>query len=208
MAPNADFQAALAHCQIELPIGSLELKSTTTNKKPKTVDFVPSCAVYEVPHINDMPMEDVRAIWWSTSDFSEFKHNISETVALMTAQGVAAVETNDSTARGLENYIPQRREKRTRRREQAYKTVLLEQQLQWQEGSCDPEYIAEIYAEISVRSHKEANSQALRDQAEVMKMKRRASRRSSSSSSSTTSSKNDDDVVRSPRSKHRRSGSR
>ena len=226
MAPNADFQAAVLQCQHELSTmlkseGDEELSSIirpTTNAKPKkNVSFVSSCSVYRVPHIADMPTEVIRSIWWSADDFGEFKRDIGDSLALLEAssqegQSSSVLETKDSTARGLEHHTPQYLEKRRRRRESAYAAVLVEQEMQWQEGSYDPDYIAEVYSEISSKSQAEAGTQGLKDQKEVLKMqsrqKRRSSRRSSYSSSSSSGPQAAGGSTSSPQPKHQRRSSK
>jgi hypothetical protein len=134
----------------------------------RSVSFAACVDVVEIPHINDLEEQDIQAIWWNKEDFRFFKAEIRKTLNSMIEFGWLFEETDDSCSRGLENGISQRLSIRNSRRASAVRAILFEQRLQWDEGSYDPEYIADVYNEISKTCQNDAHARALQDHEQVI----------------------------------------
>jgi hypothetical protein len=140
----------------------------TLKNNIRSVSFAACVDVFEIPHINDLEEQDIQAIWWSKEDFRCFKAEIRKTLNSMIEFGWLFQETEDSCSRGLENCISQRLSIRNSRRASAARAILFEQRLQWDEGSHDPEYIADVYTEISKNCQNDAHARALQDHEQVI----------------------------------------
>lgn len=65
--------------------------------------------------------------------------------------------------RGLECFTSAGARQRSTNKKAGVDIVITEQELQFDEGSNDPEYIAEIYAEVAERSRGQARDRAQQD---------------------------------------------
>jgi len=129
-------------------------KSTTSHVKPKkSVSFNELVRAKRTIHISDFSAEEVRCCWYKDEDYEVMKQDIRFEVNLL--ENDCIIETLSSrkmshTLRGLEVFSSTTigRARREIKR-QARNTVLEEQSLQREEGSYDPEFIAEIYSKVT-----------------------------------------------------------
>ena len=136
-------------------------------RRSSRVAFEETDEVLYVKHISEFSQQEIQDIWFSVEDFAQFKEDCKRTISMMKELGVSFQNTEVTCSRGLEHFIETRKSNRKSRRANASRAVLAEQELQFKEGSYDPEYIAEVYQEISVTCQAEAYSAGLRDQEEA-----------------------------------------
>ena len=135
-------------------------------ERKRSVAFALSDRVYAIPHINDLDEDEIHNAWWGRDDYACFKGSCRATVHRMNELGVFFEENDDNCIRGLEHFEIARHQTRKMRRAAAAKLVLQEQELQHYEGCNDPEFISEMYAEISVQCQREAHLRGLQDERE------------------------------------------
>jgi hypothetical protein len=161
MAPNSDIRSTLV--VRELSCSSIT-KNINSKPKRRSVCFEGNDTVLEIPHLSDMDEQQIRDVWWSVEECLSLKVNCRNTVRQMNQLGLAFVENDESCSRGLENFTKARLSIRKARRAAAVRVVLEEQELQFDEGSYDHSYIADVYRDISVLSQREAQSRGFDDQ--------------------------------------------
>lgn len=129
------------------------LSSIVLDKPKKSVSFNELVRAKKTIHISDFSAEEVRCCWYKDDDYEEMKRDIRFEVNLL--ENDCIIETLSSrkmshTLRGLEVFSSTTigRARREIKR-QARNTVLEEQILQREEGSYDPEFIAEIYSKVT-----------------------------------------------------------
>lgn len=119
-----------------------------THKQHKTVSFHEVVKAKKTIHISDFSAEEIRSCWYKDEDYEVMKRDVRFEVNLL--ENDCLVENQSvmtRTARGLGIFSSStagRIRRETKRR--ACNAVLEEQRLQREEGSYDPEFIAEIYS--------------------------------------------------------------
>ena len=120
-----------------------------------------------VPHINDFSPEEVSAIWYSKKEYKKFKKEIQFTLDL--AREGKLMGQHRYSDRGLEHVIYRKvGTLRRLRRERSVDTVILEQRDQRREGTFSPEFIAELYQDVSAKSQLDAQKLALKDATDAL----------------------------------------
>jgi hypothetical protein len=114
-------------------------------------------------HINNYSDGEIEASWYDIYKLKLMRRKIRFAVSLL-ANGMLAQDNESCCRRGVEglaqNVALQRRENRSAARE----AVLFEQEHQWDEGICEPEYIARVYKEANVSSQASGRDIALIDE--------------------------------------------
>jgi hypothetical protein len=145
----------------------------------RAVSFDVDDEVFPVPHIHDFDEHQIDEIWWNLEDFRRFKSNCKQIVRSMNREELDATsssfsvflnEEQDICTRGLERFSASQCQVRAVRRFEATEAVLMEQSLQRDEDSYDPEYISTLYQEIAASSQVEANKAARRYQRETSRV--------------------------------------
>ena len=171
MAPNAvsmlepmsilDDDSSLSSC-----ITVIKTK-TTGRKKNKSVSFSPKCKGMFVTHIKDMSEEEINSIWYTKTECKQFKKEIHTTLEMAREGKLKGQE--QFCDRGLEHVIYRKvGTLRSQRRRKAIETVLLEQFEQKREGHCSPDFIAELYEDVTAQSQINAHEMALKDAADAL----------------------------------------
>ena len=117
----------------------------------KSVSFNEVVRAKKTIHISNFTAEEIRCCWYMDEDYEVMKQDLRFEVNLL--ENDCLIENPSSTnhtARGLDTFsstIVGRARREIKR--QARNTVLEEQKLQQEEGSYDPEFIAEIYAKVT-----------------------------------------------------------
>ena len=117
----------------------------------KSVSFNEVVRAKKTVHITDFSAEEIRCCWYKDADYEEMKRDLHLEVNLL--ENDCLVEKPSCmthSTRGLEMFSSTiigraRREIKCHAR----KAVLEEQRLQREEGSYDPEFIAEIYSGVT-----------------------------------------------------------
>ena len=146
------------------------LSPTKSHQKPKkTIRFNESACVYRIPGLDSFSDTEVRKTWWSVDD-EIYKNAMADVQDLKRRkeQGLAFDHGSQVCYRGLEHRVGKRRVRKVVRRDAAKTKVLDEQYLQWEEGSEDPEYIADLYSEISRLCLQEAQEVARIDREDII----------------------------------------
>lgn len=109
-------------------------------------------------HILDYSPEEKEATWYNRGEIALMRHN---------AKMDANLPEADTCMRGLEAKTPNGARRKLINRREARTAVFLEQEMQDDDGCCDPDAIADAYYEVSERCQVEAQMLALRDQNEA-----------------------------------------
>ena len=129
----------------------------------RKVIFSPSIRVRPVPHFSDLDESTANAIWFTKAELQAIKKECVNTVQMM-VRGEKINEDNGICARGLEKKLPREAMKFRRDKWRAIQVVLEEQYMQWEEGSYDPEWIADQYSEVTSESKMMAYVKGIEDE--------------------------------------------
>jgi hypothetical protein len=132
-------------------------------ERKRRVTFSDSVEIKEVMHLKDLSEDDIVSAWWTPNDYVFIKRMFKITVQIMMQGATFADDDDDFCARGLEFRTKSRAQRRHRQKQRVMKAVLRAQDFQRRDGFNDPEYIAELYAQCTEVSIKEAHSLALAD---------------------------------------------
>lgn len=142
---------------------------TFSLKKAKSVAFNEKVAAKKTIHINDYTDEEVHACWYTHQENEIIKsESLLESSALLESEAADDDDYGKNCFRGLEHYIKPIAEQRLAHKDAALCAVLEEQELQREEGSFDPEYIAEIYENIASLSGVKSRITGLNDRLEAI----------------------------------------
>ena len=128
-----------------------------THKQHKTVSFHEVVKAKKTIHISDFSAEEIRSCWYKDEDYEVMKRDVRFEVNLL--ENDCLVENQSMmtrTARGLEIYSSTAGQVRREIKRRARNAVLEEQRLQREEGSYDPEFIAEIYSMLTKNASQNA----------------------------------------------------
>jgi len=128
----------------------------------KSVAFAEQNEVFEITHLDDMPAEDITAIWYDAEEYAEIKQSYQLTIFLMESDKL--VEDDEHTSRGLEYRTQEGAWARYENKRDAYNAVLDEQDRQWKKDLDDWEAISKVYREHSEKCQKAANERAAKDE--------------------------------------------
>lgn len=130
-------------------------------KKSKTVTFKETATARTTTHINDYTAKEIRACWYSDSERSAIRKQV-------VAEAAAAADDESKVCpRGLEALVGSSAEQRREAKFTAMLAVLQEQELQRDEGSYDPEYIALAYKQCTACCRESALILGFNDQEEA-----------------------------------------
>jgi hypothetical protein len=119
--------------------------------------------IYDVPHIDDMSPEEVKAIWYEKADYEKIKMAMIPIIRRMMKKEMTA-ETDKETIRGLEFRTRQGAIRRQHNKLEATTAVLDEQDQQLNTiGRIDEELLAKVYKQFNAHCQIEAHKLALGD---------------------------------------------
>jgi hypothetical protein len=127
-------------------------------KAKKVVTFQQSVKAKKTLHINNYTEEEIQACWFDDDESKQMKEEF-RLAANLAMNGLLPQESS----RGLELYTKEAQSRR-QHKATAREEVLDEQELQWDEGAYDPEYIAQIYEAASASSRARARSTGFQDE--------------------------------------------
>lgn len=138
-------------------------KSLTKPKAGKTVKFNERVRAKRSLHITQMTKEEIASVWYKASDFQTMRNQMRFEASLLENDFLMPKMADAKyCAHGLESYTQSGVQIRRDFKKQGLSLVLEEQEMQKDEGSCDPEYIANIYKKLSELSLAHARSRALK----------------------------------------------
>ena len=140
-------------------------------RQQRRVTFSKVGSAMRVRHINDYRPSEKRSCWYTPEESRRMKDDVMSNIAALRKvynDGNKTRESQDGIVRrGIECRMRESVEVRQEHKEQVTKAVLTEQQMQWDEGSNDPDYIAMMYGRKCALSLKEAQRRASRDAKEA-----------------------------------------
>lgn len=129
-----------------------------------SVSFGQHVDVKEVPHLKDLPAEEVSAVWYNSEDFEIIKRSLVVTLRLMVANKPVG---SDQCTRGLEFRTPHGAKYRKKNKLEALTAVWNEQVTQWKDNVLDDEAIRRVYLEQSEKCCETARKFGIHDEKAV-----------------------------------------
>ncbi|KAL3912380.1 MAG: hypothetical protein SGILL_006906 [Bacillariaceae sp.] len=142
------------------------MKRSSSRSPDLFVSFTSDVDVKEMPHLKDMPAEEVSAVWYNSADFEKIKKNLVTTLRLMIANKPVG---SDMCTRGIEFRTPQGAKFRKKNKLEALTAVWNEQVAQWKENVTDDEAIRRVYLEHSTKCLETAQKFGMHDEKAVEK---------------------------------------
>jgi hypothetical protein len=138
--------------------------SRVPKERRRRVAFTEFVEIKEVPSLSDIYEDDVINAWWTPNDYQLIRKMFRITLHMMMNGVQFENEDEDFCARGLEHRTKGGAQRHHRHKKRSIYAVLRAQEFQIQEAFNDADYLAEIYAENTRSSSKEAHSLALVDE--------------------------------------------
>ena len=126
----------------------------------KFVSFNEDIAVRTTSTVSAYSDAEIQAYWFQNDEFRRIKKNVKFEAHLL-EKDCLDDDSNMYCSRGLEPFTTAGTKRRTANMRRVLTLVLEEQELQREEGSNDPEYIAEIYAACQAVARKNAEKNRL-----------------------------------------------
>jgi hypothetical protein len=140
-------------------------------KRPQESRFVAfdeRVRVRKTIHINNYSHDEVDATWYSKEELQAIKKDIRHVAKLIEDGLVTNRWGNDYSFRGVDLHVPDAARRRTVDKSVHCEAVLMEQDLQVEVGSCDPESMASVSRRYSKKSAELAHKVALIDEIEAL----------------------------------------
>jgi hypothetical protein len=141
-------------------------KSQCARDSGAFVSFEQHVDVQEVPHLRDLPPDQVAEVWYNGEDFETIKKSLVVTLRLMIANKPVG---SDQCTRGLEFRTPHGAKYRKKNKVEALTAVWNEQVAQWKDNVTDDEAIRRVYIEQSTKCCETAKKFGLHDEKAVQK---------------------------------------
>lgn len=153
--------ADASHPVAKGPLTHLPSFAATTTATRK-VSFNERVRAKKTIHITDFSEDEVQAYWYGDDEFRRIKRDVKFEASLLENE---CLEENDSKycGRGLENFTTSGAKRRNANKRRGRSIVLEEQELQREEGSNDPDFIAETYSDAAADCQAVARSHAQHD---------------------------------------------
>lgn len=135
----------------------------------RSVHFEERVRAKRTIHVNEFTAEEIRTCWYSDKEFKTMKDEVRNAGEFI-EQGLFETDTADRCRRGAKAHGPLQTQSRRTIKRAVRKAVLEEQELQFDEGSYDPEFIAEVSSIKSAQSQASARQAGLDDELAVSSM--------------------------------------
>jgi hypothetical protein len=119
------------------------MKRKGSNPLSRSVRFAERNQTFPIPHLDDIPSEEVAEIWYNPSEYSEIKSSYQMTIFML--ENGELKEGDEHTSRGLEYRTQQGAWARYENKRDAYNAVLDEQDRQWKVDKDDHEALSRVY---------------------------------------------------------------
>jgi hypothetical protein len=133
----------------------------------KSVSFRETIRIRQCIHIENYTDEEIQDCWYNKWELVEIREDVYYTRKLITS-GHLEQDTTEFCRRGSEQYIRQASLRRKEVKFAASEAVFREQDLQWESGVGEPDYIAHFYRTSSHMEARRAYAVAMQDQMDVM----------------------------------------
>lgn len=124
----------------------------------KSVSFNEMVRAKKTLHLKNFSDQELDNYWYKPEDFAKMKGDVRFEAKLLENE---CLDGNDCL-NGLGVFTTSGAKRRSQNKRRAVAVVLEEQELQVEEGSNDPEYIADIYARTTTAARREAIESAAR----------------------------------------------
>ena len=145
----------------------LSLKSVSKPVERRRVTFKETVSVRPITHVDNIPEEEIAAVWFCKKDFEEMKRSFANTLRLI-AYGEFRGDNEDHCARGLEFRTRAGALERRENKWNALNAVLDEQDRQKELGINNDKLLSQIYITENRHCRQAASKLALRDEEEAM----------------------------------------
>merc|ERR1712226_1140663 len=133
------------------------------NREKKSLVFADKVEIFDIPHLNDTPDEDIFNTWYSKEEYGDIKKSYQLTIHMMES-GDTPDDEESHTSRGLEYRTQEGAWARYENKRDAYDSVLDEQDRQWKLDADDEEKLREAYVSHSEKCARKAHLLALEDE--------------------------------------------
>jgi hypothetical protein len=134
---------------------------------PCQVKFVARSKLHYIPHINDIPPDVIASTWYNRTELDDTQKSYQITVQMIMKGHIFTTRdeaTNSHCTRGLEHRTREGARFKQKIKVLAMLAVLEEQERQKQEGTSNPELIAQQYRHESDKATSRAFAQGLKDE--------------------------------------------
>ena len=156
--------------------GSSSIGASSHNDKPpcasrqspdptRSTTFSPYSTMHNVLHINDYSDKEIACTRYDANELEMIKKtDVIKTLSMMNKGGLQIPQDNPwYCCHGLESFTREGSARKRANRTNAWDAVLDEQDLQWDEGVCDPQAIANAYSGLSRDCQDAAVMNAIQD---------------------------------------------
>eukprot|EP00538_Stauroneis_constricta_P009245 CAMPEP_0119557398 /NCGR_PEP_ID=MMETSP1352-20130426/9080_1 /TAXON_ID=265584 /ORGANISM="Stauroneis constricta, Strain CCMP1120" /LENGTH=195 /DNA_ID=CAMNT_0007604499 /DNA_START=147 /DNA_END=734 /DNA_ORIENTATION=- len=145
-----------------------KLSPHTKSSRHVTFNLIPT--IHPIHHINDLSDDDIHNMWLSCDEMLHIKKNYTAIVRLMMNQREQFVDDwkNGICSRGLECRTRDASKRRKRNKAAAIHAVLDEQDIQYDDGICDPQFISDVYRAVTSPVRQAALARGLQDEIEMI----------------------------------------
>ena len=156
--------------------GSSSIGASSHNDKPpcasrqspdptRSTTFSPYSTMHNVLHINDYSDKEIACTRYDANELEMIKKtDVIKTLSMMNKSGLQIPQDNPwYCCHGLESFTREGSARKRANRTNAWDAVLDEQDLQWDEGVCDPQAIANAYSGLSRDCQDAAVMNAIQD---------------------------------------------
>jgi hypothetical protein len=135
-------------------LASISAETCSTKAAPPTkcvVHFEERVWVRRTLHLHEFSDDEIDAYWYSDQEFMNMREELRLAAELI-HQGLLETDNTNHCRRGADSHTPLQARLRRKIKRAVIAAVLGEQELQWEEGSSDPDFIAEVSTIKSARS--------------------------------------------------------
>jgi hypothetical protein len=136
----------------------------------KRIQFAEQNEIRYTEHLDEIPDEEIAAIWYDSEEYAEIKQSYQITIFMM--ESGEELKPDEHTSRGLEYRTQEGAWARYENKRDAYNAVLDEQDRQWKVDKDDFERLRAVYLNHSTKCADAAHVRAKQDEKEARKIYR------------------------------------
>ena len=130
------------------------LEQQQQQKHRKLLSFSEDVTVHEIEGTEDMTSKEIKSVWYNRDEYYKIRHTYEKIIDKMekysgSGSGGKILDETKYCTVGLLRMTQHEEGKCNSRRKHAWRAIQQEQQLQKEEGICDPQRIAEVYTETN-----------------------------------------------------------
>lgn len=144
-----------------------DASSLSCTPDKKSVHFDERCRVRRITHLSNMSKETILSIWYFRDEMKSFKEDCKDEIRTLVKKKEfqrASFYDTKTCPRGLETFHPKRSRTRLCRRRDVWEAVLGEQEVQYELGSVDSDFLAKVCSNVTGKSVQNALEQADMDE--------------------------------------------